>query len=183
MALKNKKIFLLNVLLSILLTTTGCCMFKPPCFNCPGKKSASCCGDHFKKGSRCDFENFCCKAPFCILMNKKELDLSAEQESQIKDLMKEIKKNAIKKESEISLICVDIGAAFHEDTLDLEKINKLIDQKYELKKQNIKSSLSSYAQLLSIFTPEQKEKFKEIKKNCAKGKCACCKGSSDCPCD
>ena len=52
-------------------------------------------------------------------------------------------------------MAIDIMAKLKEHPIDLEAVNKLIDQKYEMKKAQIKSLVASYAKLKSILTEDQ----------------------------
>ena len=95
----------------------------------------------------------------------------------IKDLDIRTKKDIIRKEAEIEIICLDIKAGMSEDPIDTNAVNKLIDKKYELKKEMAKSFVDGCATLKNTMTKEQKAKMKEIKKamkqKMAEGKMKC----------
>ncbi len=82
----------------------------------------------------------------------------------------DIKKDLIQRKAKIDLIVVDIKAQMWEDKINTKAINKLIDQKYELKKAKAKSLLQAYVSLKKILTDEQKERLKELFKACKKKK-------------
>lgn len=111
------------------------------------------------------------KAEF-ILRNQEELGLSDEQINRIKDLKLTTRKDLIKSEAEIKIIALDINAKMTQETIDIAAINKLIDEKYELKKAEAKALVKAYAELKNILTEEQKGKLKDLYKKCktAKGK-------------
>lgn len=109
------------------------------------------------------------KAHF-ILKNQEELKLSDEQITKIKGLKIETKKNLIKQKAEIEIVALDIKAEMWKDTIDVAAINKLIDQKYELKKAKAKFLVEAYAKLKDILTEEQKNKLKGICKTHKKEK-------------
>jgi len=57
---------------------------------------------------------------------------------------------------------VDIKSKLGEDTIDTKSINKLIDQKYEMKKAKAKSLVEAYAAFQNILSDDQKKKLKGI---------------------
>lgn len=107
------------------------------------------------------------KAHFMI-ENKEGLGLTDEQVKKIKDLKMKAKKESIKAEADIEITALDIKSAMWEEKIDTEAVNALIDKKYELKKQNAKSMVKTYAELKGILTAEQKAKMKELYKACKK---------------
>ena len=168
-----KKEFIIASTVIFCLSVLGC--VKPPCFDC-GKSKHSTCGKFHNSHEREGFEHCLLKAPCFAIMNKKELALTDEQESKIKELCTETKKKHIKLEADIDTVCVDLKSKLFNDELNLVEINKLIDQKYELKKQELKTVIESFAHLKQVLTAEQREKLKELKKNCKKdGCCSSCK--------
>ncbi len=124
-----------------------------------GKKGGYHCGSKKDKG----YSKAC-----MMLKNREELGLSDEQVDKIKALKHDAKKDAIRKQSEIDLVAVDIKKEMYEDTLNVEAVNKLIDKKYELKKEKAKASVKACADLKGTLTEEQKAKLKEIWKKCKK---------------
>ena len=101
------------------------------------------------------------KAHF-ILTNQQEIGLSEDQVKTIKSLKLETKKSLLRQNVEIEVLALDIKAKLWEHPLDQESINKLIDQKYELKKAKAKSLVDAYAKLRATLTEEQMKKGKEI---------------------
>ncbi len=101
-----------------------------------------------------------------ILKNEDELGLSNEQTTKIKELMLKSKKDEIMQTAEIKTIALDIKSEMWKDAVDTEAINTLIDKKYETKKEKAKSSVAAYVELKNILTKEQKEKLKELYKQC-----------------
>jgi len=122
------------------------------------------------KGHKKDMgEMFTCKAHM-ILKNKEELGLSDDLVKKIKALKVTTKKDLIRRKAEIEIIAIDIKAIMWADVIDTEAANKLIDAKYDLKKEKAKASLAAYATLLGLLSDDQKEKLKEIRKKCKKDK-------------
>lgn len=134
------------------------------------------------KGEGWSFEDKFNNKAHLMLANKAELGLSTDQIKNIKDLKNKTQKNLIKQDAEINIIALDVKAEMHKDPMDVNAINKLIDKKYDLKKEKAKSLVSSCAELKSILTKEQNEKMKEIYKKCEKGKThSLMKGRMSCP--
>jgi len=96
------------------------------------------------------------------MANEVELGLSEEQYEKIKTLKINIKKDLIIKRAEVDVLKLDIKAKLWEDTIDKKDINKLIDKKYELKKEKAKALVDAYAQFKNILTEEQKKMLKTI---------------------
>ncbi len=96
------------------------------------------------------------------LVYQDDLGLSDEQIKKISDLKIKSKKDLIRKKSEIDLLSVDIKSELREDEIDTKTVGKLIDKKYEIKKEKAKSLVNAYANLKNILTAEQKIKFKNI---------------------
>ena len=112
------------------------------------------------------------KAHF-IMKNQEELDITDEQIAKIKDIKVEYKKNKLKMEADIDIIAVDINSLMYEDAVNTEAINKLIDQKYEIKKAKAKAMIDSYAKLKAVLTKDQ---LKDMKSLWYKGgSCSSCK--------
>ncbi len=123
-----------------------------------------------KKSDMC--KKFYKKAMF-LLTNEDELELSAQQVEKIKNLKHETKKELILLDAKIDVLAVDIKALLWADAIDVNAINKLIDQKYDLKKQKAKLLVSSYASLKGVLTSEQMDKAKELWKSCDKYQMKC----------
>ena len=97
-----------------------------------------------------------------IYHNHDELNVNDNQLNQIRELKIALKKDLIRKKADIEIITVDIRSLLHEDEIDVNAVSKLIDQKYEIKKDNMKKVVKSFAELKKILTKEQKEKLKEV---------------------
>jgi hypothetical protein len=97
-----------------------------------------------------------------IMKNKDELKLSENQIAEIKKLKVNAKKDLIRKKAEIDVISVDIKSKLWDETIDVSGINKLVDQKYDLKKEKTKSLIAACAELKKILSKEQKEMLKEL---------------------
>lgn len=133
-----------------------------------------------------EFEKkFFCKAHM-ILKNQDELGLSDKQVEEIKSLKIETKKDLIRKNAELNIIALDIKSAMCGKQINTGAINKLIDKKYDLKKEKEKASIGAYATVKGILTSEQKDKLKDLWKKCKKEMMQCSmmkgeKGKMNCP--
>lgn len=96
------------------------------------------------------------------ITNQEELGLSDEQVKKLKDLKITTKKDLVKKQGDIDIVAIDIKAELGEDTIDLAGIDKLIDQKYDLKKSKTKALVKAYADFKKVLTAEQSKKFKTL---------------------
>jgi Spy/CpxP family protein refolding chaperone len=115
-------------------------------------------GRHHKKSIKAKFF----KKVKMVYLYQDELNINDSQLDQIRELKIALKKDVIKKQADLDIIKVDIRSLLYEDEIDVEAVNKHIDQKYEIKKAKTKKVVKSYAQLKKILTNEQIEKLKEI---------------------
>ena len=105
---------------------------------------------------------------YLILKNQDELDLSDKQVEEIKDLKIKTKKDLIRKKAELDIVALDMKTAMLEKQIDTGAVNKLIDKKYDLKKEKAKSLVAAYAAVKGILTDKQKEELKDLWKKCKK---------------
>ncbi|MFC1576826.1 Spy/CpxP family protein refolding chaperone [Candidatus Omnitrophota bacterium] len=129
-------------------------------------------GDHGKYGQcKKSLEDKFEKKAQMICLHKDELGITDKQMDRIKELKTDLKKDLIMKKAEIDVLKIDIYSHLHKAEVDVEAVNKLIDQKYEAKKAKSKKIVESYAALKKVLTKEQMEKLKSIyhekKKACA----------------
>ncbi len=121
-------------------------------------------------GQGCRFEKkLFCKLHF-VLVHQEKLGLTEEQVSKIKQLKMSTKKDLIKREAEIDLATVDIKAKLCEDKICQKSIGKLIDNKYDLKKEKAKALVGVFAELKNILSDEQKKQLGKIE--CKASKCS-----------
>ncbi|MCF7870389.1 MAG: hypothetical protein K9M01_04660 [Candidatus Omnitrophica bacterium] len=107
------------------------------------------------------------KKMYIALKEKKDLKLSDSQVDEIVNLKVETKKDYTIKKAEIKNIGLDLKLQLMKDDIDTEKINSLIDEKYDLKKDKAKALIKAYASFKDILSKEQTERLKEIyKKKC-----------------
>ena len=105
------------------------------------------------------------KAEF-FLDNADEIGLSKEQIKQIKDIQHTTKKDAIFGEAGMKAFYLDMKAKLHEEKVDVEGMNKLIDDATAEMTKGAKKSVQSYAELKAVLSEEQMTKAKAVwKKN------------------
>jgi len=146
----------------ILLAVFAVSSFLPSTAMAYGKEKDKAC--HGKKGLD---EKILWKAHF-FLRNSDDLELSDEQVKQIKDLKFAVKKELVVQNADIEVLGIDIKSKLYSSEIDTEAISKLIDQKYDLKKAKAKYLVGKYAELKGILTAEQKEKLRDLWKQCKK---------------
>ncbi|MFH1877547.1 MAG: Spy/CpxP family protein refolding chaperone [Candidatus Omnitrophota bacterium] len=103
-----------------------------------------------------------------LMKSQEEIGLSDEQIRKIKDIKMRVKKDLISKKAAIELLAVDIKSMLWEDKIDTKAIDKLIDQKYDIKKEKAKNLVAAYAELKSVLTDEQRAKAKKLWSDCEK---------------
>ena len=126
---------------------------------------------------KCDSQKFeykVMKKAKMILKNQEELGLSGKQVDQIKELKLNLKKELIKQNAEIALLHVDAEAQIYQDVIDPQAVNKIVEQKYEIKKNKAKYLVTTLAELKTILNDKQKDKLKELYKACHLDKAKSC---------
>ena len=108
-----------------------------------------------------------------IMKNQEELNLSEDQIESIKNLKVNTKKELIKKNAEIDILCVDIKSKLWEEIIDIKEINKLVDKKYALKKEKTKSLIAACAKIKKTLSKEQKQNLKKLMQESFKCKIRC----------
>jgi len=98
------------------------------------------------------------------IKNQDELGLSDKQVDKIKTLKMTTKKTLIMKKAEIEVVALDVKAAMWEENIDVKAVEKLIDKKYDLKKEKAKLLVNTCASFRKILTKDQKAKMKTLKK-------------------
>ncbi|MFA6600979.1 MAG: hypothetical protein WCU74_08220 [Candidatus Omnitrophota bacterium] len=107
------------------------------------------------------------KAHF-MMENAQELGLTDDKVEEIRKLKFETKKALVRQNAEIEVLGLDIMEKLHQDAIDVEAVNKLVDQKYELEKAQAKSLVGVLAKLKSQLSPEQAVKMRELWKSGSK---------------
>lgn len=106
-------------------------------------------------------EMFFYKAGF-ILSEQDELGLTEEQMEAIKDLKFEIGKEMIKQQAEIDVLALEVVSKLRGYPIDVEQVNQIVDQEYELKKVKERMTVGALARLKSVLTEEQYQKLKKL---------------------
>ena len=98
-----------------------------------------------------------------ILENHEELGLSEDKIEAIKKLKLETEKMLIKQNAEIEVVSIDLMAKLHDYPVDVEVVNKFVDQKYELKKGKEKDLVEAIAKLKGTLTKDQYDKLHKLR--------------------
>ncbi len=133
----------------------------------PGKqcslKGGSCCGDHGgQKASECPIVNALLTQAHTALEHQKELGLSAEQVSGIREIKIEAKKFNIRMNAEMQIAEIDMKSAFKADDFDGEGLKKMIDQMAVQMPEGGKKTIDWYAKFRSTLKADQWQKLKEL---------------------
>jgi hypothetical protein len=113
-----------------------------------------------------------------VIENHEELGLSREAVKKVIDLKINTKKQMIKDAAEVEMATVDIFAELWSENTGTAEVNKLLDKKYELKKESMKRFIESFMALKKMLTPEQMKKTRAICKGHSgqmEKKDSCCK--------
>ncbi len=104
-----------------------------------------------------------------ILENHDELGLSEDAVKAIKSLKLETKKALIRQDAEIEVVDLDIKTKLHDYPVEVEAVDKLVDQKYELKKAKAKNLVEALAKLKGALTKDQYDKLHKLWESREKG--------------
>ncbi|MFH1857288.1 MAG: Spy/CpxP family protein refolding chaperone [Candidatus Omnitrophota bacterium] len=115
-----------------------------------------------KEGHPGGFEGKFLQKAKVVLSHQQELALSDEQVTKVKGLKMKLQKDLIRADAEIDIAAIDIKAEMGKDSIDVNAVNKLIDKKYDLKKERAKAVVAACAALKDILTKEQKDKMKGL---------------------
>ena len=121
-------------------------------------------GSKAKESGGCKIYNKICSNSKIIMNNSEKLGISDAQREEVRKMKYETKKNKIKACADIKLAGVEISEALWKEKVDIDKVNALIDKKYQMKAQLKKDMVGSYVALNEMLTTEQKEKIKTIRK-------------------
>lgn len=106
-----------------------------------------------------------CKKIMMAMKNGEELDLTDDQQAQLKDLKIKIKKDMIQYDAKIDTLKIDIKAELWNDKINQVKVDKYINEKYDLKKAKAKALVGYLIEFKSAFNEDQ---MKQLKGFCMK---------------
>ncbi|MDD5634733.1 MAG: Spy/CpxP family protein refolding chaperone [Candidatus Omnitrophica bacterium] len=114
-------------------------------------------GGDYSRGSYCKIG---------ILLSKaEELNLTESQIKAMMELKNRVDKQMINYDAQIGVVMIDLRAMMCQDDLNKAEIDKLIDKKYEIKKEKAKYITSTMVEVNSLLTPDQKKAYKSMMKN------------------
>jgi len=96
------------------------------------------------------------------LLNAIEVGISDSSFHKVRDLKIKTKKSLIQSTAEIESLDVDITAKMWENPDDVAEIRKLIDKKYELKRERMKDLVGAFISLKKVLSEEQISKLKGL---------------------
>ena len=142
-----------------------------------GSQAVSFAGGHCGKSSSCSgAKHKMCDKFFWklkkLMVWQDDLGLSAEQVEQLKALKWSTKRAAIEHKAQADMLKVDIKSELYKDAIDLDKVNTLIDEKYEVKKAKSKLFARGFAEMKSILGPEKLAAAKKRMRAQKAGHCA-----------
>lgn len=97
-----------------------------------------------------------------ILENREEIGISEDDARKIKDLKIRTKKDLIKDGADIEILGVDIFSRLWEEKIDLAEVEKLIDKKFELKRESLKKLIRAFVAIKKMLSRDQLMKLKGI---------------------
>ena len=98
-----------------------------------------------------------------MLENKTTLGLTDEQVNTIKALKMEMKKKQIRESAEMQIAMMDMKTKLKENPVDVEGLNKMIDQGMAAMTQSAKENVQAYSKLKAMISDDQWKKLKESK--------------------
>ena len=94
-----------------------------------------------------------------------EIGLTDEQVDKIMAIKLNAKKESIRRGADIEILKLDLFSALKEPKIDVPSVNKLIDQKYDIKKAGAKYMVQAFADMKSVLSQEQHDKVKALWKD------------------
>ena len=118
---------------------------------------------HESSKSQCPIARKVMAKAHWMLENKTTLGLSDEQVKTIEDLKTEMKKKQIRESAEMQISMMDMEAKLKEEKVDVNGLNKMIDQGMASMAQSAKENVQAYAKLKGMLSDDQWKKLKESK--------------------
>ena len=128
---------------------------------CPLSGKSGECDSHAK--SPCPIVNQLMYTAHEALEHQKSLGLTADQVKTIRGIKMDQVKKSIRQMAEMQIMMIDMKSKLNAEPLDVEGLNAMIDQGSAGMAAGAKETVSDYAKLLSVLTPEQLEKLKAAK--------------------
>ena len=97
-----------------------------------------------------------------LLENKEGIGLSDDQVKTIKALKLEVEKTSVRQGADMQIFMLDVMAKLHEEPIDVDGTNALIDSGSTGMSSSVKSVVAAYAKLKGVLTAEQVVKAKAI---------------------
>jgi Spy/CpxP family protein refolding chaperone len=157
-----KKLLLGLLIAGFVLTNT------PISMACSKGKASSCATCQYK-AKTCKITKLKSKTSL-LWTNQECMAITDEQLEKVKVIKHKAIKELIQLKADVDIIKVDVTSLLYADSMDLSKVNKLIDAKYSKKNKTAKTYVKAVSDIQKILTEEQRAKWQS----------SCSKGSSDC---
>jgi hypothetical protein len=132
---------------------------------CPtGEHTSACgyCGEKSCGKQSCPITAALMKKSCFLLSNAEELGLSDDQMKKIKSIKMEAKKQYILAKAQMEVGFIDMKMKLHEETVDIEGLNAMVDQFAAGFADATKKAIQNYAALKSVVTADQMAKAKKL---------------------
>jgi hypothetical protein len=139
---------------------------KQRCSTCEYQNKCKSCGEKSCGKSDCPITSALMKKACFFLTNADDIGLNEDQVKRIKSISVEAKKQEILGKAQMKVAFIDMTSKLHEETVDVEGLNAMVDQFSAGMADSTKKTIQSYAELKSTLTSDQMAKAKKIwKKN------------------
>lgn len=94
-----------------------------------------------------------------IIRYAEVLGLNDRQLKKIDELKLSLEKEMVLLNARVEVIDIDLRAALGEDSIDMNRVKKLIDEKYDIEKRRVEGQANAFANLKNILSRDQREKM------------------------
>jgi len=131
-----------------------------------------------QKASKCKISKLKSKTKL-LWENQEDLGLKDDQLEKIADIKHATIKELIQLKADKDIVKVDLKSLMYADTIDVDEANKLIDAKYQAKKDSAKVYIKAVSDIQQVLSKDQRSQWKELcKKAKDKPSCAKCAAAS-----
>lgn len=147
-------------------------------FACPQQKEQ--CSKCEAKAQQCKISQLKKKVQ-PLWFNKEALDIKEDLLNKIKDIKHGAIKELIQLSADKEIVMVDLKSAMWADLIDVNVVNKLIDDKYAFENKTAKTYIKAIGDIQKVLSEEQRAKWHEmsVKAELSGANCAKCAAASD----
>jgi hypothetical protein len=159
--------YILGTLLAVMVAAgpvwADCAKCEGKSGQCPMSQCRAGGHDHGKDDlSKCPINSKTLEKAKFFLAHAEEIGLSEEQVQSIKAIKAEAKKAKIRQTAEMEIFHMDIMAKLSEPKLDVEGLNKMLDDAAAGMTAGGKASIATYAKLKAVLSEQQAAKAKDV---------------------